>query len=312
MYLSNVYEYKAFVSFLKHNLPKNHSIKNQSLYEHCARAIGYKTDASLRVELPLEFDFFSFHNNFLKILDDIPCSLKYESAIKIAAIGKYGADNVYTNFSTAFPVTLNSGNSFYLNISFYDGFISEPLESSDDELNNSTVSEFYNNSFRINLGRLVTEQGYADLLDEITPLVDQVCSGYTYNGTDKNATFTVEAENALERLSFINVDAIEMVDDDYCARIWDQEDIYEYYSTDCEFVMQENGEVAFIQFGETIIMSNSSDDELKSAVESEIDNLECKVNLYDLINHFESLKNMCIEYKYKLLEETTSTSQQSL
>ncbi len=297
MYLSNVDEYKAFVSFLKHNLPKNHTIKNQSLYEHCARAIGYKTDASLRVELPLKFDFFSFNDNFLEILEVIPCSLNYENAIKIAAIEKYGANNVCTNLSTPFPVTTSSGNSFYLKINFYDGFISEPLESSDDELNNSTDSEFYNNSFRINLGRLVTAEAYAGLLDEIVPLVDQVCNGYTYKGAEKMATFNDEAENALERLSFINDDGIDIVDDDYCANIWDPEDIYEYYSSDCKFVKQENGEVAFIQFGETIVMSNSTDDELKSAAESEIDSLEGEVNLYDLINHFESLKDMCKEHK---------------
>ncbi len=296
MYLSNVNEYKAFVSFLKHNLPNNHSIKNQSLYEHCARAIGYKTDASLRVELPLKFDFFLFNDNLLEILEGIPCSLNYENAIKIAAIEKYGANNVCTNLSTPFPVTTSSGNSFYLNINFYDGFISEPLESSDDELNNSTHSEFYNNSFRIKLGRLVTAQAYADLLDKIAPLVDQICSGYTYKGSDKMAIFTAEAENALEILSFINVDGIEIVDDNYCARIWDPEDIYEYYSSDCEFVKQENGEVAFIRFGETIVMSNSTDDELKSAAESEIDSLEGEVNLDDLIYHFESLKGMCKEH----------------
>lgn len=49
-------------------------------------------------------------------------------------------------------------------------------------------------------------------------------------------------------------------------------------------------------------MSNSSDNELKSAAESEIDSLEGEVNLDDLINHFESLREMCKEHKWKSLD----------
>jgi hypothetical protein len=308
MYLSNVSEYKAFISLVNHNLPKNHTIKNQSLYEHCARAMGYKTDASLRVDLPFKFDFFSFHDDFLGILKNIQCSFKCQNVLKLAAIEKYGADYVCTEF----PITVPSGFSFYLNINFDDGFTSKPLEASDENLKSSTFSEFYNNSFRIQLGRLVTAQAYVNLLKEIAPLVNQVCGGYRYQGAEKKALFTSEAENALERLSFINVDGIEIVDYNYGAKIWEPEDIYEYYSCDGEFDKQKNGEVTFVHFGENIAMSNSSDDELKSSAESEIGSLEAEVNLYDLISHFKDLRDMCKEHKYKLLEEATSSSQQSL
>lgn len=295
MYLSNVNEYKAFVSFLKHNLPKNHSIKNQSLYEHCARAIGYKTDASLRVDLPFEFDFVSFHDDLLRIFENIQCSFKCKNILKLAAIKKYGAEYVYTEF----PITAPSGFSFYVNINFDDGFTSEPLEASDDNLKSSTFSEFYKNSFRIQLGRLVNADAYASLLKEIAPLVNQVCSGYKYEGADKMATFTAEAENSLEELSKFNIDD-DNIDDD--KDVWDLEDIYDYYSYNGKFVKQKNGEVAFIHFEEELVMSNSSDDELESAAKVEIANSEYEINLHDLINHLHNIRNLCEDHKDQLLE----------
>lgn len=59
----------------------------------------------------------------------------------------------------------------------------------------------------------MTEQAYIELLDENIPLLNKISNGYTYEEADNLASFKVEAESALEKLSFINIDGVEIVDD---------------------------------------------------------------------------------------------------
>ncbi len=203
---------------------------------------------------------------------------------------KHGADSAYQNFNTAFPVSACLGCYLYVSIDFEDGFISMPIEGSDDNHNSSTFDEFYKNRSKIQLGRLVTEQSYRTLLDKIVPLVAQITIGYKFEGFETMASFTSEAKNALEELSMFNVD----IDD---TKIWDVEDIYEYYANNSTFVNKKNGEVAFSHFGEELVMSNSSNDELKFAAQIEIENQDDEINLYDLISYLQDLRELCIEHK---------------
>jgi hypothetical protein len=207
----------------------------------------------------------------------------------------YGADSAYQNFDTAFPVYAGLGCSLYVNIDFEDGFISMPFEGSDANCS-STFSELYKNSTKIHLGRVVTEQKYRNLLDKIVLLVTQISNGYNFQGADRMAYFTTEAENALEELYMLNVED-EDEDEDEDINIWDVEDIYDYYANGSEFARKESGEVAFIQNGWVLLMSNSSDVELESTAKTEIENMDDEINLYDLISCLQDMRSLCIEHK---------------
>jgi len=209
-------------------------------------------------------------------------------------IDKYDADSTYKNFDTAFPISAGLGCYLYVSIDFHDGSISEPTEGTNDNLSSSTFSELYKNSITIQLGRLVTKQIYTNLLNNIAPLVSQVVRGYRYNGPNTMALLSSDAENALEQLSMFNV---QDEDEDENIRIWDGEDIYEYYANDSEFVKKENGEIAFMHLAEELLMSNSSDDALKFTAQTEIENLDAEINLHDLISYLQDLRELCIENK---------------
>ncbi len=98
-----------------------------------------------------------------------------------------------------FPVIAHHGFLIKIQIDWNDGHISLPYIRHASE-NATSWDKHYGNCATFTLPVRVTEDEYLDLVNEIKPLVDDVTEGYTFNGPEQHASFTVEAEAAIESI----------------------------------------------------------------------------------------------------------------
>ncbi len=259
------------------------NVKNARLYEIFSHSQGFRTKAALVDSLPIMLDesasatrdlIKSFRRYGIKSEDHTMPSTGLLADI---------ADRIQT-----FPIVAGPRCGLKLHIDWDDGRIYLPSEYHESDQRSRSWDEFYGHSSSFVLPGIVFEKEYYALREEIASIVDRVVAGYTNNGGQENASFTDDADEALEDLSYL-IDDFEF---EYSDK-WGPLPMDLYYNEAVHVSDVEELKLTEVCIdGEVLLDHSCSDTQLKKLVAQE-ESHDIPINHGALYSYFKDLRDAC-------------------
>ncbi|KZZ37313.1 MULTISPECIES: hypothetical protein [unclassified Oleiphilus] len=261
------------------------NVENARLYEIFSHSQGFKTYAALVSSLPIMLDesagvtrelIESFRRYGIKSEDHTMPSTRLLADM---------ADR-----KQAFPTVAGPRCGLRLNIDWDDGRIYLPSEYHESDHRSCPWNELYGHSSSFVLPGIVLKKEYEALREEIAPIVDRVVAGYSNNGTQVKASFTDDANEALEELSYL-IDDFEFEYSDQ----WGPLPMDLYYDEAVHVSDVEELKLTEIRLdGELLLDYSFTDIQLRQLVAEE-ENRDIPIKHESLYLYFKDLRDDCLK-----------------